>query len=219
MLFRNRTEAGRRLASELRAYANRPDAVVLALARGGVPVGFEITESLGLRLDIFLVCKLGLPCQPHLAMGAIASGGVRVLNHSVIRALGIHDDTIDFVAEQEQEELERRERLYRGDRPPADVRGKTVILADDGLAAGSNLQAAVTALRLEHPARLVVAVPIAAASSASGLRGQVDELVCIAEVEPLEGVGLWYDDFTETTDEEVRHLLSRASRREVACDA
>ena len=178
MLFHNRTEAGRRLAVDLRAYSNRSDTVVLALPRGGVPVGFEIADSLGLRLDVFLVRKLGLPCQPELAMGAIASGGVRVLNHDVIRKLGIRDHTIDFVAEEEQEELERRERLYRSDRPPVSVQGKTMILVDDGIATGSSILAAVAALVRQHHARIVVAAPVVAASTARELRGSVDELVC-----------------------------------------
>lgn len=215
MLFRNRTEAGRRLAARLREYANRADVVVLALPRGGVPVGFEIAESLGVSLDVFLVRKLGLPCQPELAMGAIATGGVRVLNHSVIRALGIRQDAIDFVAEQEQEEIMRREHRYRGDRPPVNLRGKTVILVDDGIATGSSIQAAVTAVQTQHPARIVVAAPIAAASSTSELRGQIDELVCVAEVDPLDGVGMWYRDFTQTTDEEVCGLLEQAAKREL----
>ena len=219
MLFHNRTEAGRRLAIDLRAYSNRADTVVLALPRGGVPVGFEIAESLGLPLDVFLVRKLGLPCQPELAMGAIASGGVRVLNHDVIRALGIRNDTLDFVAEQEQEELERRERLYRGGRPPVGVPGKTVILVDDGIATGSSILAAATALRSLHPARIVVAAPVVAGSTAYDLRGSVDELVCIAEVEPMDGVVRWYGDFTQTSDEEVCLLLSQAAKRELTCAA
>ena len=213
--FRNRIEAGRRLAEELRAYRDRPDVLVLALPRGGVPVGFEVATALNAPLDVFLVRKLGVPGHRELAMGAIATGGVRVLNQEVVQLLAIPPDHIDVVAVQEQRELERREQQYRGDRPPPDVRGRTVILVDDGLATGATMRAAVAAVRQQQPARVVVAVPVAAASTCDEFRAEVDvdEIVCARTPEPFYAVGLWYDDFSETTDDEVRELLERGRRR------
>jgi putative phosphoribosyl transferase len=184
---------------------------VLALPRGGVPVAFEVAEALHAPLDIFLVRKLGVPGQEELAMGAIATGGVRVLNEDVVRYLNIPGEVIDAVATDEQRELERRERAYRGDRPAPDACGRTVILVDDGLATGSTMRAAAAALRRQQPARIVVAVPVASAQTCDEFRREVDDIVCTVTPEPFHGVGMWYQDFSQTTDEEVRELLKRAS--------
>jgi predicted phosphoribosyltransferase len=210
MFYRDRAEAGRVLASKLSAYADRQNVVVLALPRGGVPVAFEVAQALHAPLDVFLVRKLGLPGHQELAMGAIASGGVRVLNDEVVRSLQIPDEVIDSVAEEEQQELGRRERLYRGDRPPLDVRGKTIILVDDGLATGASMRAAVAALRQMGPAGIVVAVPVGATETCWDLRNEADEVVCGHTPEPFRAVGLWYEDFSQTSDVEVRELLERA---------
>ena len=210
MLFRNRADAGRVLAGKLQAYANRPDVIVLALPRGGVPVAFEVAKALHAPLDVFLVRKLGLPGHEELAMGAIATGGVRVLNNEVVQLLRVPPEVIDIVAAEEQQELERRQEAYRGDRPRLDVRGRTVILVDDGLATGSTMRAAVAALRKMHPSRIVVAVPVAAAETCAEMRADVDDIVCARTPEPFRAVGLWYQDFSQTTDEEVRDLLRRA---------
>jgi predicted phosphoribosyltransferase len=210
MLFRNRSEAGRWLADRLQAYAQQPDVIVLALPRGGVPVGFELARSLNAPLDVFLVRKLGLPGQEELAMGAIASGGVRVLNDDVVRALAVPPSVIEAVARTEEQELTRREAAYRGQRPPADVRGRVVILVDDGLATGSTMRAAVRAVKQMKPARVVVAVPVAAASTRDDIAKEVDEIVCATPPEPFLAVGRWYEDFSQTTDDEVRDLLRRA---------
>src|SRR5438874_9497998 len=211
MLFRNRIEAGRQLAAKLAAYADRSDVLILALPRGGVPVAFEVARALHAPLDVFLVRKLGLPGHEELAMGAIASGGVRVLNEDLVNTLRIPQAEVDAVAAQEQRELERREREYRDDRPPPDVRGRTVILIDDGLATGATMRAAVAATRRGQPARIVVAVPIAAPATCEEFRDEVDEVVCARTPEPFYAVGLWYEDFSQTTDEEVRELLRRAA--------
>jgi putative phosphoribosyl transferase len=207
-VYLDRTEAGEVLATELAAYANHPDVIVLALPRGGVPVGYEVAKALHAPLDVFLVRKLGVPGQEELAMGAVASGGVRVLNEQVVRQLRIPESVITSSAARELEELRRRERLYRGDRPPPAVRGKTVILVDDGLATGSTMLAAVKALRRQEPARIVVAAPIAALETCELLRIEADEVVCSVTPEPFHAVGLWYEDFSQTSDEEVRELLS-----------
>lgn len=212
--FRDRREAGRVLAARLTAYANRPDVLVLALPRGGVPVAYEIAHALGAPLDVFVVRKLGVPGREELAMGAVATGGVRVLNAQIVRALGIPDHVIQAVTAREQQELARRERLYRGGRPPAAVRGKTVILVDDGLATGATMSAAIKALRQLQPARIVVAVPTAAPDTCEALRAEVDEVICAITPEPFYAVGLWYEDFSQTTDEEVRDLLARQPRPE-----
>jgi putative phosphoribosyl transferase len=209
--FRDRTEAGRMLAATLQEYANRDDVVVLALPRGGVPVGFEVAKALKAPLDVFVVRKLGLPGQEELAMGAIASGGARVLSRDLIRALGIPEEVVDQVTREEQRELERREREYRDGRPPVDVRGKTIILLDDGLATGSSMRAAVLALKQKEPAQVVVAVPVAPPDSCAELESVADKAVCAVTPQPFWGVGQWYEDFSQTSDEEVRELLRRAA--------
>ena len=206
--FRNRREAGQFLAKRLEAYAQKQDVIVLALPRGGVPVGFEIATRLGVPFDIFLVRKLGAPIYEELAMGAIASGGIRVLNHEVISKLGITPQMIDAVAAEEQRELERREQEYRGDRRPAEIRGRTVILVDDGLATGASMRAAVIALKQQQPERIIVAVPVGASETCAQFQGEVDEVVCGIEPRDLGAVGAWYTDFTQTTDDEVRALLA-----------
>jgi putative phosphoribosyl transferase len=208
--YRDRSEAGRYLAEKLADYAGRPDVLVLALPRGGVPVAYEVAQALGALLDVFLVRKLGVPGHEELALGAIASGGVRLLNAEVVRGLRIPPEVIDQVAATERAELERREREYRGNRPAPDVRGKTVILVDDGLATGASMHAAVAALRQQEPARIVVAVPIAAPSTCEEFQDEVDEVVCARTPEPFYAVGLWYEDFSQISDEEVCDLLRRA---------
>lgn len=213
MRFQDRVEAGQILAESLDAYKNRPDVVVLALPRGGVPVAFEVARALNAPLDIFLVRKLGVPGHEELAMGAIASGGVRTINEDVVQTLGIPDEVIDAVTAKEQQELERREHLYRDGRPPLDVRGRTVILIDDGLATGSTMRAAAAALRKQRPARIVVAVPVGAASTCDEFRREVDEAICAVTPEPFFAISLWYRDFTQTTDDEVRDLLARTTGR------
>lgn len=213
-LFRNRRAAGRLLAQKLAHYANRPDVLVLALPRGGVPVAYEVAQALNAPLDVFLVRKLGVPGYEELAMGAVATGGVRVLNDTVVSGLGIPDYLIDAVAAKELEELKRRERVYHGGRPPPDVRGRTVILIDDGLATGATMQAAIKALRQLQPARIVVAVPTAAPDTCEALRAEVDEIICAITPEPFHAVGRWYEDFSQTTDEEVRDLLAQPQQPE-----
>jgi predicted phosphoribosyltransferase len=190
--------------------------LVLALPRGGVPVAFEVARSLHAPLDVFLVRKLGVPGHPELAMGAIASGGVRALNEDVLRVLQIPEEVIDSVAEEEQQELVRREQLYRGARPAPDVRGRTVILINDGLATGSTMRAAVAALRQQQPARIVVAVPVGAPETCAELQDEADQMVCARMPEPFHAVGLWYSDFAQTTDDEVRELLERAAEKRSA---
>jgi putative phosphoribosyl transferase len=212
MLYRDRIEAGRRLAEKLQSYADQPDVVVLALPRGGVPVAFEVARALHAPLDVFLVRKLGVPGHEELAMGAIATGGVRVLNDEVLRVLPIPADVIDAVAAEEQRELARRERQYRDDRPPVDVRGKTVILVDDGLATGSTMRAALAALRQRGPTRLIVAVPVGAAQTCREFQDEADEAICAAMPEPFYAVGHWYGNFDQTSDDEVRILLERAEQ-------
>jgi putative phosphoribosyl transferase len=205
--FGDRREAGQELATRLRAYKGRPDVVVLALPRGGVPVAFEIAEALGAPLDVFVVRKLGMPGHPEFAVGAIASGGVRVVNDEVLRAYGIPPAAIDAVARRELAELERREREYRGGRPLPDLRNRTVILVDDGLATGSTMRAAVQAVRAFGPSRVVVAVPVGASETCQEFADLADETVCAFTPEPFKAVGLWYRDFSQTTDAEVRALL------------
>jgi predicted phosphoribosyltransferase len=208
--FINREEAGQVLARMLSQYANRDDVLVLALPRGGVPVAFEVARALHAPLDVFIVRKLGLPQHEELAMGAIASGGVRVLNQDVVEGLHVPPQIIDQVAQREEIELQRRQRLYRDDRPEPDVRGKTVVLIDDGLATGSTMRAAAEALHKLGPAKIVIAVPVAAPSTCDEFRKIVDEIVCAATPEPFHAVGIWYDDFDQTSDKEVRQLLDRA---------
>ncbi len=214
MLFRDRREAGRLLAARLGSYANRPDVLVLALPRGGVPVAYEAARALHAPLDIFLVRKLGTPGQEELALGAIASGGVRVLNDDVLHALEITPEQVDRATERELPELERRERQYRAGRPPLNVQGRIVILVDDGLATGSSMRAAAAALHLLGPARIVVAVPVAAAATCERLRAEVDEVICLATPERFFAVGQWYHEFDQTSDEEVRNLLQEAAREQ-----
>ena len=198
------------LASLLMKYANRDDVLVLALPRGGVPVGFEVARALKAPLDVFIVRKLGVPGHDELAMGAIATGGVRVLNDDVVIPFELEPEVIDAVAAREEKELVRRERLYRGARPAPDVQGRTVILVDDGLATGSTMRAAVAALRKQGPARIVVAVPVAAPETCEEFKTEVDEAVCAATPRMFNGVGRWYEDFSQTTDEEVHELLAQA---------
>jgi len=207
-VFRDRSDAGRALADALAHHAHRPDVVVLALPRGGVPVASEVALALGAPLDVFLVRKLGSPGNPELAMGAIASGGVRVLEPRVIDALGISGAQIDAVSRTEIAELERRERAYRGERPAIPLAGKTVILIDDGLATGATMRAAVRAVKNARPARVVVAVPIGAPEACAEIRGDADEVICAVTPRAFRAVGLWYEDFSQTTDEEVQHLLA-----------
>jgi predicted phosphoribosyltransferase len=209
--FSDRTDAGRYLATKLDAYQGRADLLVLALPRGGVPVGFEVARALHAPLDVFIVRKLGVPGHEELAIGAIASGGAKVLDHYLIRELGITDDELSRVIEREGRELERREGEYRGNRPPVSVKGHTVILVDDGLATGYTMRAAVAALKLEGAAQTVVAVPVAPPETCDSFRAEVDEIVCATTPEPFLAVGLWYRDFSQTTDDEVSELLARAN--------
>jgi putative phosphoribosyl transferase len=208
--FRDRAEAGRELSPALREYAGRADVVVLALPRGGVPVAFEVARDLGAPLDVFVVRKLGLPVQPELAMGAIASGGAQVLNELVIHEAGVSDETIEQVAAREREEVARRELLYRGERPPLHLEGKTVLFVDDGLATGTTMRAAVEALREHRPAKVVVAVPVAPPASCERLRAEVDEVVCAQTPEPFVAIGACYESFPQLTDDEIRALLEEA---------
>jgi predicted phosphoribosyltransferase len=205
--FADRREAGMELARSFGGYKGRDDVVVLALPRGGVPVGYEVARALGAPLDVFLVRKLGVPGYRELAMGAIASGGVRVLNNDVVGWYGVTPSTIDEVAREEQAELERRERAYRGSRPPVDVRGRVVLLIDDGLATGSTMKAAVQAIRALGPSRIVVAVPVGAPETCRQLAESADEVLCAHTPEPFSAVGLWYRDFSATSDAEVSELL------------
>lgn len=209
MLFRDRNEAGRKLADRLAAYANYPNAMVLALPRGGVPVAFEVAEALNLPLDIFVVRKLGLPGHEEFAIGAIASGGARVLNQDLIHQLSLSAETIEHIVVCEQRELERRERIYRGQRPMLDVRDRTIIIVDDGLATGSSMRAAIAALRQKRPTKLIVAVPVGARETCSELEALADEAICLETPENFSAVGLWYNDFSQITDEEVIDLLAR----------
>ena len=210
MIYRDRIDAGKQLALRLSEYANRDDVMVLALPRGGVPVAFEVAKALRAPLDIFLVRKLGVPGHEELAMGAISTGGVRVINADVVDHLRIPARVVDAVVETELRELERRERHYRGARTEPDVSGKTVILVDDGLATGSTMRAAVEALRQQHPAWIVVAVPVSASETCDEYRMGVDEIICAQTPVPFMGVGMWYGDFSQTTDEEVREILGRS---------
>jgi predicted phosphoribosyltransferase len=210
--FRDRADGGRQLAARLGEYAGRDDVVVLALPRGGVPVGYEVARALHAPLDVFVVRKLGVPWHEELAMGALASGGFRVLNDEVIEAAGVGPQDVSDATRREQAELERREAQYRGERPPPDLEGKTIILVDDGLATGASMRVAVQALRHGEPARIVVAVPVAAAETCDSLRDVADDIVCAMLPPRFAAVGLWYDDFAQTTDEEVADLLALARR-------
>jgi len=215
--FRDRMEAGQRLAQRLKRDAvGGPDVLVLALPRGGVPVGFAITQILNAELDVLLVRKLGVPGHEELAMGAIASGGIRVLNEEVIRHLGISWTVIDRVTAREQQEIERREQLYRDGRPALPIQDRIVILVDDGLATGATMLAAARAARAQQPKRVIVAVPVASHEACEEFRRHVDEVICAETPEPFDSVGTWYEDFRQTSDAEVRELLQKASHQGVA---
>lgn len=208
--FRDRTDAGQQLAAQLTAYRDRPDVLVLALPRGGVPVAFEVARQLHVPLDVMIVRKLGVPGQEELAMGAIASGGVRILNKDVVGTLRIPNEVINKIAAREQYELERREQLYRGNRPAYDVRGRTVVLVDDGMATGASMRAAVMAVKQLQAAHPIIAVPVAAATTCDELIAQGNEVICPLKLDILYSVGSWYEHFEQTSDEEVRALLEQA---------
>jgi putative phosphoribosyl transferase len=212
VLFRERRHAGEILARGLLSYVGRRDVLVLGLPRGGVPVAYEVARALNAPLDVFIVRKLGAPGQPELAIGAIASGGVRVLNTEIVRMLGISNYEIEQLTAQEREELDRRERMYRGELSAMDVADKIIIVVDDGLATGSTMRAAAAALRSAKPAKIVVAVPVAARVTCDVVQADVDEVVCAATPEPFFAVGQWYEQFTQTTDDEVRELLTAANQ-------
>ena len=212
--FRDRSEAGRLLAERLDEYANRPDVLVLALPRGGVPVALEIAQRLSAPLDVFLVRKLGVPWHRELAMGAIAGGGIRVLNDEVVRTYGIPPHVLDAVARSEAEELDRRMRVYRGVRPLPQLAGRVVVLVDDGIATGSTMRVAIAAVRCQHPAEVVVAVPVSAADTCEDLRHEVERMVCLSTPQTFKAVGDWYDDFSQTSDEQVRALLAAAGNEQ-----
>jgi predicted phosphoribosyltransferase len=214
-VFHDRADAGRALAKQLDRYAGRDDVVVLALPRGGVPVGYQVAETLRAPLDVFLVRKLGTPGHRELAMGAIASGGVRVVNDEVVRWLNIRPEQIETVAREEEQELVRREAAYKGGRPPVSVSDRVVILVDDGLATGSTMKAAVQAVKQHAPSRVIVAVPVGAPETCQNLREYADEVVCTSTPEPFSAVGQWYVCFDQTSDDEVRELLARAAERQV----
>jgi len=215
-MFEDRADAGKQLGNALQPrYGDRADVIVLALPRGGVPVGFEVAHILNAPLDVFVSRKLGVPGHEELAMGAIASGGAIVFNEDVVRSLGIPRQAIDRVIERERIELERRECAFRGDRPPRDFRGRTVILVDDGLATGASMHAAIQAVRTQNPAAVVVAVPAAARETCLRLRSYADAVVCLETPEPFYAVSSWYEDFEQTSDDEVRELLARADREAI----
>jgi predicted phosphoribosyltransferase len=209
-LFKDRVDAGKKLAKELSKYANRSDVLILALPRGGVPVAFEVAKELNVRMDVFIVRKLGVPGNEELAMGAISSDNIRVLNEDVVRSFQIPERIINMVSENELKELERRERAYRGDRPKPEISGSTVILIDDGLATGATMRAAAAAIKTKNPAKIVVAVPTGARDTCELFGREVDEVICVATPEPFYGVGAWYGNFSQTTDEEVCELLDKA---------
>jgi putative phosphoribosyl transferase len=212
-VFLHRQDAGRQLAERLLHYRDRPDVIVLALPRGGVPVAAQVARKLRVPLDVFLVRKLGAPGQEELAMGAIASGGVQVLNRDVIRALHISELDVEAAAARETLELERREHDYRGECTPLEVQGRTAILIDDGLATGATMRAAIVALRRRDAGKIAVAVPVAAPATYAEMEGQVDEMVCLVTPPAFEAVGEWYENFTQTSDAEVRNLLRMRNRR------
>lgn len=211
--YRDRREAGRDLASKLQHYHGRTDVIVLGLPRGGIPVAYEVADALGAPLDAFLVRKIGVPWHEELAMGAIASGGVCVLDHDLIAELGVPKDKVNEVIAREQRELLRREQLYRRDRMPPDLSDKIVILVDDGLATGASMRAAARAARAKKPKRVVVAVPVGARQTCARFGDDADEVVCARMPEPFNAVGLWYDDFDQTSDDEVTMLLQHAASR------
>jgi predicted phosphoribosyltransferase len=212
MVLDNRFEAGRLLAQRLQQYSNRADVLVLALPRGGVPVGFEIARALNVMLDVFVVRKLGVPGHEELAMGAIATGDVLILQDDIVQALHVPQEAIERVVREQEAELRRRQDAFRSGRPPVDLRGRVVILVDDGIATGSTMYAAIAALKKLDPARIVLAVPVAAPSTFRDLAAEVDEAICLSTPEPFRAVGEWYADFSQTTDAEVRQLLERAAQ-------
>lgn len=209
--FLDRRDAGRQLAGKLSHYAGRPDVLVLALPRGGVPVAYEVAQALHAPLDVLIVRKLGLPGQEELAIGAIASGGIQILNQDIVELLGVSPSVIERITERERAELQRREQQYRAGRPAPDVRDRTVILVDDGLATGASMLAAVHGLRTQDPARIVAGVPTAASQAVELLARAVEEIVCVMMPEPFDGVGKWYENFSQTTDDEVRILLQETA--------
>ena len=212
MIFEDRVQAGQQLAQKLGAYAGKTDVVVLGIPRGGVPVAFEVAKVLRAPLDIFLSRKLGVPGQEELAFGALASGGVRVLDRGLIRELNLSKEEIDRIAETVKKELERRERVYRGDRPPIKIEGKVTLLVDDGIATGSSMRAGIKALRQMKPSRLVVAVPVAPRQTCKRMKSEVDELICVYTPELFYAIGQFYEDFSQISDEEVTELLRRAAQ-------
>lgn len=214
--FKDRAEAGRRLAQDLAGYADRDDVIVLGLPRGGVPVAFEVARELRAPLDVFVVRKLGVPGHEELAMGAVASGGIRFVDEALTSELGISEDVVARTAAEEQEELQRRERAYRGTRAELKIEGRTVVIVDDGLATGSSMQAALTALQAQDPERLVVAVPVGASTVCDALSDSDTEVICSMNPDPFRSVEAWYEDFSEATDEEVRELIERAEREHSA---
>jgi predicted phosphoribosyltransferase len=209
--FRDRTEAGQVLARGLQQYKNQPDVLILGLPRGGVPVAYEVARELNAPLDVFVVRKLGVPGHEELGMGAIATGGVRILHEGIVREVGISPETIEAVSAREQAELERRERLYRGDRPAPTIKGRTVVIVDDGLATGSTMKAAIKAVRQQDPRQVIVAVPTAPSETCEQLKESADHVVCALTPEPFFAVGGSYADFTQITDEEVRDLIASAA--------
>ncbi len=209
-LFRDRSDAGRQLAEKLKSYAYRSDVLLLALPRGGVVVAFEVSQMLGIPMDVFLVRKVGVPGHEELAMGAITANGTRVINYDVLESLGITQDEFDAAARREYSELERRKKIYRGDQPELEVAGKTVIVIDDGLATGASMRVAVVSLRKNHPLRIVVAVPTGATETCNELKELADEVICLYEPSPFYGVGMWYQDFSQISDDEVSGLLRAA---------
>lgn len=206
--FKDRYDGGEQLAHHLEAYRDNEQVIVLGLARGGVPVAYAVARALNVELDVFLVRKLGVPMNEEAAMGAIATGGTRVLNRKSIQSWGISEDTIEAVTGKEQRELQRRERAYRGDRPLPDLKGHIVILVDDGLATGASMQAAVMAIKQQQSDQIIVAVPTAPPQVCDALRSEVDEVICAVTPQPFRAVGLWYEDFSQTTDDEVQRLLA-----------
>jgi predicted phosphoribosyltransferase len=212
MRFTDRSDAGRQLAGQLSAFAHQPDVLILALPRGGVPVAFEIARTLRVPLDVWVVRKLGTPGIPELALGAVAPGGIQLLSSDIVRRFNIPGHMIEAIAARERAELDRREKAYRGDRPPVDVTGKTMILVDDGLATGSTMRAAIASVRLRQPARVVVAVPVAAGPVCAQLSQEADQVVCLFTPVDLDAVGQWYEDFTQTSDQEVCRLLAEGSK-------
>lgn len=218
MIFPNRNDAGRRLARKLEAYAERNDVFVLGIPRGGVPVAFQVAAKLGAPLDVFVVRKLGVPSQPELAFGAIASGGIRILDAQIVESMGVSEEEIERIVAAEREELDRRERVYRGRLAPLHIENKTVILVDDGIATGASTRAAIAALRLLKPARIVLAAPVAPASTCRHLRSEVDDLICLDTPETFYAIGQFYEDFSQVSDEEVTTLL-RLNREQRTSEA